>query len=445
MSALLNALQQLLAIVRGSPSIGRRHSTTKTKNQMPSTGPGGLVGLAEALLESAKAMQANPHDEELRVSAAKLAKRIGSEAAGPESIIPMYAVAFGEIGATYQFMEWKLFDKIPKEKSISYQELADSVGADLSVISRLGGMLVASGRLIQTSPGNVKHSSTSHMFANGHNAGNLFRILLEHGLRGYLHWPEYFAKYGPHEPAGPTDNPFTFSHGHPEMGVFDVVALDEERARIFASSMRSADSISARFGGPASVYDFSWLGADAARTPADAAADAPPLLVDVGGSHGDTLKHIMQAVPSLPQERCVLQDRAEVVEESARAADPALARVRRVAHDFNTEQPVRGALVYLLRRVLHDYSDPICVRVLAHLAAALPAGDARARVLIMDQVLSDPPSPANAAADLVMLNIGGKERSPAGFEKIVGAAGMRVVKIHRKEGSEVGVVECAAA
>ncbi|EJT76003.1 hypothetical protein GGTG_05928 [Gaeumannomyces tritici R3-111a-1] len=440
MSALRNALQQLLAIVRGSPSVGQRHSTTKTNNQMPGTGSAGLVGLAEALLESAKAMQANPQDKELRMSMAKLAKRIGTEAAGPESIIPMYAVAFGEIGATYQFMEWKLFDKIPKDKSISYQELADSVGADLSVVSRLGGMLVASGRLIQTSPGHVKHSSTSHMFANGHNAGNLFRILLEHGLRGYLHWPEYFAKYGPHEPAGPTHNPFTFSHGHPEMGVFDVVALDEERARIFASSMRSGDSISARFGGPASLYDFSWLGAEAAGS-----AEGAPLLVDVGGSHGDTLKHIMQAVPSLPQERCVLQDRAEVVEESARAADPALARVRRVAHDFNEEQPVRGALVYLLRRVLHDYSDPICVRVLARLAAALPAGDARARVLIMDQVLADPPSPANAAADLVMFNIGGKERSPAGFEDIVAAAGMRVVKIHRKEGSEVGVVECAAA
>lgn len=234
------------------------------------------------------------------------------------------------------------------------------------------------------------------------------------------------------------------------MNVFDVVALDEERARIFASSMRSADSISARFGGPASIYDFSWLGVEAGKTTtavngAAAAAAARPLLVDVGGSHGDTLKHIMQAVPSLPQERCVLQDRAEVIEESARAADPALARIQRIAHDFNTEQPVRGALVYLLRRVLHDYGDDVCVHILTHLAAALPADDDRARVLIMDQVLSDPPSPANAAADLVMLNIGGKERGPAGFDKIVGAAGMRVVKIHRKEGSEVGVVECAKA
>jgi hypothetical protein len=100
-------------------------------------------------------------------------------------------------------------------------------------------------------------------------------------------------------------------------------------------------------------------------------------------------------------------------------------------------------LIYLLRRVLHDYSDPICARILSQLAAALPKNDARARVLIMEQILSDPPSPGNAAADMVMFNIGGKERNPQMFAKIAGDAGMRVIKIHRREGTEVGVVECA--
>lgn len=61
----------------------------------------------------------------------------------------------------------------------------------------------------------------------------------------------------------------------------------------------------------------------------------------------------------------------------------------------------------------------------------------------MDQILSDPPSPGNAAADLVMLNIGGKERNPDMFKRIVGEAGLRIVKIHWREGTEVGVVECA--
>ena len=73
----------------------------------------------------------------------------------------------------------------------------------------------------------------------------------------------------------------------------------------------------------------------------------------------------------------------------------------------------------------------------------MPANDARARILIMEQILSDPPSPGNAAADMVMFNIGGKERNPDMFAKIASDAGLRVVQIHRREGTEVGVVECA--
>jgi hypothetical protein len=40
----------------------------------------------------------------------------------------------GEIGATYMYMEWKLFDKIPETGSVSYKELAASVGAEESVV-----------------------------------------------------------------------------------------------------------------------------------------------------------------------------------------------------------------------------------------------------------------------------------------------------------------------
>ncbi|KAK0702185.1 S-adenosyl-L-methionine-dependent methyltransferase [Lasiosphaeris hirsuta] len=355
----------------------------------------------------------------------------------------------GEMGATYMFMEWKLFDRIPNSGSISYKELAASVGAEEAVISRIGGMLVATGRLVQTSPGHVAHSASSRIFTTEHPAGNLFRVMFEHGLRGYVHWPEYFAAYGIKEPAGPANNPFTFSWGHPEMNMWEIVALDEEKQRIFASSMRSMDSISGKYGGPANIYDFAWLGELASVEKGDKDQETP-LIVDVGGSHGATLKHILAAVPSIPPERCVLQDRPEVIEEAIRTDDPALRHIRRIPHDFNNEQPVKGdanlgALIYLFRRVLHDYSDAISIRLLSRLADALPRGDSRARVLIMDQILSDPPSPGNAAADLVMFNIGGKERNPAMFDNIVRGAGMKVVKIHRRAGTEVGVVECALA
>lgn len=399
--------------------------------------------LADALARDVQALESGG-DPALKKKILQQAKRLAGQVGGPEMIVPQYAAAMAEIGATYMFMEWKLFDRIPTGSSISYKELASFVGAEESVISRIGGMLVATGRLVQTSSGHVTHSAHSKLFVSDHPAGNLFRVMIDHGLRGYLHWPEYFAQYGAKEPQGPSDNPFTFSWGHPTMNMWEVIAKDEVRQAIFSSAMRSMDSISGKHGGLASLYDFSWLGEEATRLAKDAKESKPkPFVVDVGGSHGATIKQILAAVSSLPQERCMVQDRPEVIEEAIQLDDPALRNIQRLPHDFNNEQPVKGALVYLLRRVLHDYGDLICIRILGRLAAALPKDDPRARVLIMDQVLSDPPTPGNAAADMIMFNIGGKERSPAMFEHIVGEAGMKVVKIHRNPGTEVGVVECA--
>lgn len=414
----------------------------------PVTGPPKVIALAEALANEIKTLGGGGNDGMIKKGILQKAKQIAGMVGGTEMIIPGYAVAMGEIGATYMFMEWKLFDKIPETGSISYKELAASIGAEEAVVARIGGMLVATGRLVQTSSGHVAHSPSSRIFTSTHPAGNLFRVMFEHGLRPYIHWPEYFARYGAKEPEGPANNPFTLAWGHPEMNMWEIIAMDDERQRIFSSGMRSMNSLSGKYGGPASTYDFGWLGEEAKKHNAlqnghAAEAKSKPLIVDVGGSHGATLKHIMEAVPSIPQERCALQDRPEVIDEAIKLDDPALRRIQRMAHDFNDEQPVKGALVYLLRRVLHDYSDSFAIKILKPLSAAMPRDDPRARVLIMDQVYSDPPTPGNAAADLVMFNIGGKERSPANFEYIAREAGLKVVKIHRQPGTEVGVVECA--
>jgi hypothetical protein len=168
--------------------------------------------------------------------------------------------------------------------------------------------------------------------------------MFEHGLRGYCHWTDYFDKYGIKEPDAISHNPFTLGWGHPEMTVWQVVDLDERRARNFAAGMKSGATISAKHGGPASIYDFSWLGEEALV----GKNTEQPLLIDVGGSHGNTLKHIMAEVPTIPQNRCILQDRPEVIEEAIQVNDPALAGVTKLPHDFNAEQPVKGRVNFVI-------------------------------------------------------------------------------------------------
>lgn len=109
------------------------------------------------------------------------------------------------------------------------------------------------------------------------------------------------------------------------------------------------------------------------------------LVVDVGGSHGSLSIAIAREFPLL---KCVVQDKPEVVSlgKSSLSAD-LLDRVTFMGHDFFAEQPVKDADIYILRWILHDWSDKYATRILQALAPALKSG---ARVLVIEQVLPMP-------------------------------------------------------
>ena len=70
-----------------------------------------------------------------------------------------------------------------------------------------------------------------------------------------------------------------------------------------------------------------------------------------------------------------------------------------------------GALIYFIRRCLHDYDDDVCVEILKNLADALPEDEPRARILINDHIVTDPPDRRVAAMDIMMLTWASLERT----------------------------------
>ena len=108
-------------------------------------------------------------------------------------------------------------------------------------------------------------------------------------------------------------------------------------------------------------------------------------VVDVGGSHGAVSVAIAQRFPSL---RCIVQDLPDVVADARTKIPPSLTnQVTFMEHDFFTEQPVKGADVYYLRWILHDWSDKYAIRILRSLIPALKDG---ARILLSEYVLPEP-------------------------------------------------------
>ena len=84
--------------------------------------------------------------------------------------------------------------------------------------------------------------------------------------------------------------------------------------------------------------------------------------------------------------------------------------------------------VYLLSRVLQDWDDPSCVRLLANCRAAMSA---TGRVLIVERVID---SPAGALLpvlwDMHLLVVaGGRERTLDGYQSLLTQAGLRLEAI----------------
>lgn len=95
-----------------------------------------LEVLGFQLLAAVKELQAGTGSDDFkaRKKVTDLAKDIVTNAIHPDEVTLDYCIQMGEMAALRMFMKWKMFEKIPKDGAISYKELADSVGADESLV-----------------------------------------------------------------------------------------------------------------------------------------------------------------------------------------------------------------------------------------------------------------------------------------------------------------------
>lgn len=117
----------------------------------------------------------------------------------------------------------------------------------------------------------------------------------------------------------------------------------------------------------------------------DWASMGKAIVVDIGGSHGPLSILLSQEFPNLS---CIVQDRPGVV-EAGRAKLPTsmMDRVSFMEHDFFENQPVKAAAVYLLRWILHDWSDTYAIKILR---ALIPALTPNSKILICELLLPQP-------------------------------------------------------
>lgn len=123
------------------------------------------------------------------------------------------------------------------------------------------------------------------------------------------------------------------------------------------------------------------------------------------------------------------------------------ARITLQQHDMFDEQPVRGADVYFLRTIIHDWPDAESITILRRLVAAMKPDS---RIVIMDMVLPAPGAGSSLfeaalrQKDLAMTQtFNARERELSEWESLIAAVDERVaiLGIRRPEGSQHSVIE----
>lgn len=188
------------------------------------------------------------------------------------------------------------------------------------------------------------------------------------------------------------------------MDVWEHRRLHREAAEVFNAAMRtltrsSADEVHA--------YDFG----------------RHRVIVDLGGGTGSMLASILRAHP---QPLGILFDQPEVVAQAAPLLEEegVAHRVEMVGGSFFEAVP-SGADAYVLRRVLHDWTDEPCVVILHRVREAMGKG---ARLLVIDGVIGQPNAePGVKFLDLMMLvSAGGRERTEDEWRQVLAAGGFRL-------------------
>ncbi|KAK7921537.1 hypothetical protein PG985_009559 [Apiospora marii] len=348
------------------------------------------------------------------------------------SPVHTYFYSMVEVAVVKFFLDHQIFRAIPCEDdaSICHEELASKSGVELSLLVRFLNFLIAAGVLSAPKPGHVAHTTPSMIWLR-EDASCFFQHIFDFFFVSAARWPEYFDTYGPNEPKHANQAPYGLASGFPGRNLYEILDTMPQKAASFNATMALAVAEMPVTG----TYDFSWVDSNVSDGPT---GDRRAILVDVGGGKGQALKAILEENPHIPADRCVLQDNVDEVVKQDR--DGVMNTVGKQVVNFFDEQPVKGALVYHVRRVLNDWPDEACFTILRRLREAC-APDSR--VLVAENLL--PPQALGSidlcAVDLFMMNFGGKRRTEENYAHIASSAGFRISSVSWADPSKFAVIE----
>lgn len=221
--------------------------------------------------------------------------------------------------------------------------------------------------------GHVSHTASSRLLATDPLLKETIAMMAKEIWQPELKVTDTVMRFG--DSGEPTEAPFTLVY-EPGVAMFDYLAKHPERAKNFGGAMKWYGNNFESWGLKHLVNGYSWH-----------LVDRPgAVLVDVGGGQGAVPRALAPATKNI---KFIVQDMADTIGHGRESLPEELkGRIEFMQHDFFAEQPVKGADVYFMRWILHDWSDKYAARILKGLVPAMKDG---AKVVLFEWMLKDGP------------------------------------------------------
>ncbi|KAJ5162667.1 O-methyltransferase [Penicillium coprophilum] len=374
---------------------------------------------------SQKYMQHNDVDGEASLDLQRMASKLTQTLRGP---IPSALSHFEDIvqmAALRTLLEAGVFHTIPKGgASMSADEISAQTGLDKNILIRLMRAVTPRGPFRETGEEEYAHTPYSKAYLTSDILG-CFPVMSDFIFGPILGICEFLRQNEWKNTITTRNNPFTLAFDCPGETMFEYLYKNPQQvSRVAKAEAADPEQIA--------MDVFPW------EERLGASADDKVAIVDIGGSHGNALRQIKKDAPGL-KGRLILQDLEPVILEHGKTlrADG----FETMVYDFFKQtQPVQGALIYYFRRIFHDWPDtPESKQILQNTAASMSRDS---RILIHDIIVPEVGATmSHAWHDISLLAIGGVERTEKDFARLLDDAGLEVVKVWKKSGDMLGIVE----
>ena len=278
----------------------------------------------------------------------------------------------------------------------------------------------------------VRHTAASRRLATDQGLCDGVGLELEDIAPASSRLIDVWEKYG-QDTGEPTESAFCL-YNNTDQPVFAVMASEPERGRRLGGAMHFFTK-DVSWDLRHMLTSFDWPSID----------KMGDVIIDIGGGNGQISQYLARHTRNT---RFIVQDLPYVVSEAPKQLPEDLKdRVEFVIHDFFTPQNIDPPpAAFVLRWILHNWSDKYAASILKNLVPAMRKGS---KLLIYEYVLEDGPVTDMTARfgfqmdGIMASNFNSQERTARELELLLTTADERYVveAVRRPKGSTMSIIE----